>query len=347
MINLIANPYYNSMLSVLIFFIGAIILNLFYKYVLMRLASRTRILFDDLVLEALRMPILIIFFISSVYYSISDLRLQSIYLSHINNSLLSLCILSGLFAIIRVTSIVIRNYISNIAGYTGLSKQVLNLYHNISKLVFIIAASIVICWIWKIDVTPIVASAGIASVAVAFAAKDTISNFFGGISIFVDNPYKVGDYITLDNRERGEVIEIGVRSTRIKTRDDIMVSIPNSIISNTKIINESQPYPHFRTRIPLTIAYGSDIKFVESLLVRLARENEYIVIEKTPHIRVRQLSENGIFLELLCWVKEPSLRGLVIHELNIRIYEEFQKLGIELPYPKRDITINTNIQEKL
>lgn len=166
----------------------------------------------------------------------------------------------------------------------------------------------------------------------AFAAKDTIANFFGGISIFVDRPYKIGDYIVLDKGERGEVVEIGIRSTRIKTRDDILISIPNSIIANTKIINESVPIPKFRVRIPIGVAYGSDIDLVEKTLIEIASENENILQEPEPRVRFREFGESSLNFELLCWAKEPALRGLTV-------YNNFKKKGIKIPFPQRDIHI--------
>ncbi|MEW6214412.1 MAG: mechanosensitive ion channel domain-containing protein [Nitrospirota bacterium] len=194
--------------------------------------------------------------------------------------------------------------------------------------------------VWKISITPLLASAGIAGAAVAFAAKDTIANFFGGISIFVDRPYKIGDYIVLDTGERGEVVEIGIRSTRIKTRDDILISIPNSIISNTKIINESAPIPNFRVRIPIGVAYGSDIEIVEKTLIEIASQNENILNEPEPRARFREFGESSLNFELLCWAREPALRGLTVHELNKEIYKRFEEKEIRIPFPQRDIHIH-------
>ena len=148
---------------------------------------------------------------------------------------------------------------------------------NVSRVLIIFAG---IAWgliIWDIDLTPLFASAGIAGIAIALAAKDTMANFIGGISLFADRAYKVGDYIILDSGERGEVVDMGIRSTRIKTRDDVMISIPNSILANIMIINESAPEPRFRIRIDVGVAYGSDLRKVEKTLLGVAEENETLV----------------------------------------------------------------------
>lgn len=198
----------------------------------------------------------------------------------------------------------------------------------------------VVLSLWRINITPVIASAGIAGAAVAFAAKDTIANFFGGVSVFMDRPFKIGDYIVLDQGERGEVVAIGVRSTRIKTRDDILITIPNSIIANTKIINESAPVPNFRVRIPVSIAYGSDIDAAQEVLLEIAADNEKVLGEPLPRVRFREFGESSLNFELLCWVEEPALRGLTVHELNCEIYRRFNERNIRIPFPQRDVHIH-------
>ena len=183
------------------------------------------------------------------------------------------------------------------------------------------------------------ASAGIAGVAIAIAAKDTIANFFGGISIFMDRPYKIGDYIVIEGGERGEVAAIGVRSTRIKTRDDVLITIPNSVMANSKIINESAPIPNFRVRVAIAVAYGSDIDLVEKTLLEIASANDNILPEPDPRVRFREFGDSALNFELLCWAREPALRGRIIHELNSAIYKKFAEFSITIPFPQRDLHI--------
>jgi small-conductance mechanosensitive channel len=221
-----------------------------------------------------------------------------------------------------------------------MSRDIIPLVENVSRIIIIIAAVIVVLSLWRINITPVIASAGIAGAAVAFAAKDTIANFFGGISVFVDKPFKIGDYIVLDKGERGEVVAIGVRSTRIRTRDDILITIPNAIIANSKIINESAPVPNFRVRIPVSVSYGSDIDLVQEALLEVARKNENVLPDPSPRVRFREFGESSLNFELLCWAKEPALRGLTVHELNCAIYRKFSEAAIRIPFPQRDIHLH-------
>ncbi|MBW2481178.1 MAG: mechanosensitive ion channel family protein, partial [Deltaproteobacteria bacterium] len=194
-----------------------------------------------------------------------------------------------------------------------------------------------------IPVHAVLASAGIAGFAVAMAAKDTLSNLFGGVAIFMDRPFRPGDYIVLDDNERGKVVHIGLRSTRIQTRDDVMITIPNSIITNTKIVNQSSPTPIFRVRIKIGVAYGSDIKQVETILVQQVRSNPLAAQYPEPRARFRKFGDSSLDFELLCWVKRPQDRGRFMHGLNSAIYNAFAEAGIKIPFPQRDVHL-TNEQ---
>lgn len=189
-------------------------------------------------------------------------------------------------------------------------------------------------------VTAVFASAGVAGVALAFAAKDTIANFFGGLTLLMDRPFKTGDYIILNSGERGKVQEIGLRSTRILTRDDVMICIPNAVITEGKIINESAPKPHFRVRIAVGVAYGTDIARVEELLVELAKTSPLSAPSPEPRARLRSLGDSSLQYELLCWAKNPGDKGLLVHELNKAIYTRFTEEGISFPFPQRDVRLS-------
>lgn len=183
---------------------------------------------------------------------------------------------------------------------------------------------------------------GIGGLAVALAGREALSNIIGTIMIVLDRPFKLGDYIVLSEGERGEVVEVGLRSTRIRTRDDILISIPNSVIANAKMINESAPHSISRIRIKVGVAYGSDLTKVEQILLTTTAQNRAVLAEPKPQVRFRSFGDSALNLELLCWIDPPELRGRIIHQLNWAIHEDFQKNGIEMPFPQRDIHIRTN-----
>ncbi|MGD8991965.1 MAG: mechanosensitive ion channel [Desulfobacterales bacterium] len=193
--------------------------------------------------------------------------------------------------------------------------------------------------------TAVFASAGIVGLGVALAARETLANFFGGISIFLDRPFKSGDYIVLDSGERGRVVEVGMRSTRMITRDDIMISIPNSLMTNTKVVNQSAPRNRFRVRIKVGVAYGSDVDQVQEVLLTIARENKTVAFVPDPRVRFRQFGDSALEFELLCWARRPEDRGRLVHELNLQIYKDFAAAGIEIPFPQRDVHLIPQSQD--
>jgi small-conductance mechanosensitive channel len=211
------------------------------------------------------------------------------------------------------------------------------MFENVGRVLVLLAAAALLLLVWKIDISPLLASAGIVGLAVALAARDTLANFFGGINIFLDKPFATGDYIILESGERGEVVDIGVRSTLIRTRDDEQISIPNSIVANTKIINESAPEPRYRVRIKVGVAYDSNLVQVEAALLKVANSNQSISHDPEARVRLRAFGDSSLEFELLCWAKTPADRGRVIHELNIALFEEFQKENISIPFPQRDV----------
>ncbi len=333
------SPYVNAILSVFLFIVVAKIADILVDKVFRRFASFTKSDIDDKIIDVIHRPIYFTIILFGSTSAISYLKGSPEVIFYINNALYSVILLIWAITIIKISNIIIEYGIYKASDETGLRKDVVPLIENVFKIAIIVAALMVILSIWKINITPLLASAGIAGVAIAIAAKDTLSNFFGGISIFMDRPYKIGDYIVLERGERGEVVSIGVRSTRIKTRDDILITIPNSIIANSKIINESAPIPNFRVRVAISVAYGSDIDLVEKTLLEIASTNENILPEPAPRVRFREFGDSSLNFELLCWAKDPALRGRIVHELNSTIYKKFYEVGITIPFPQRDLHI--------
>lgn len=196
--------------------------------------------------------------------------------------------------------------------------------------------------LWNIDGTAWLASAGVIGIAVGFAAKDTLANLISGVSIIADAPYKLGDYIILDTGERGVVTELGMRSTRLLTRDDVEISIPNAVMGNAKITNESGgPAVEHRIRIPVGVAYGTRPEKVVEILEEIARENNMILALPAPRVRMRAFGESSVNFEMLGWIKYPEQRGLATHNLLMEIEKRFREEGITIPFPQQDVHIKS------
>lgn len=172
-----------------------------------------------------------------------------------------------------------------------------------------------------------------------FATQDTLSNLFAGVAILSNRPYEIGDFIILDSGERGEVTRIGLRSTRLLTRDDVEVSTPNGVMGATKIVNEAGGPPQYRTRTSVGVAYGSEIDEVVAVLTEIAEGHPRTLAEPEPRARFRTFGDSSLGFELLCWIERPVDRGLVLHELNSEIYRRFASHEITIPFPQQDLYV--------
>jgi small-conductance mechanosensitive channel len=255
-------------------------------------------------------------------------------------SILSLLVLVWISAAIRAGYLAVETTSRRPSPPAWARPATLPLLHNLLRIVMALIGAYLILLAWDVNVTGLVASAGIVGLALSFAAQDTLGNLFAGVAILVDQPYRIDDYIVLDSGERGRVTHIGLRSTRLLTRDDEEISIPNGIMGRAKIVNESGgPHVKYRLRVPIGVAYGSDIDQVMACLLRISADHPNVCRDPEPRIRLRTFGQSSIDFELLVWIAEPALRGLVLHEMNCEIYRSFAREGITIPFPQRDVYI--------
>ncbi|MDH5483656.1 MAG: mechanosensitive ion channel family protein [Gammaproteobacteria bacterium] len=333
------NPYYQACIVLLLGLILAKLINHLMANVVMKIAQQTRSHLDNQVILITRPTLfysILLIALAIATHIVATAATEALVFSLLK----TIAVFIWTVFFIRMARVILKAISLNPNQIPVVSTQTLPLFLNLAILVIIGAAVYFLFSAWNIDMTAWLASAGIVGIAVGFAAKDTLANLFSGVFILADAPYKIGDYVVLDSTERGEVTHIGLRSTRLLTRDDVEVTVPNSIMGNTKVINESGgPHKKFRIRTKVGVAYGSDIDRVKALLMEIALDDADVCKDPEPRVRFRQFGASSLDLELLCWVEEPMLRGRIIDQLNTKIYKSFMQAGIEIPYSKHDIFI--------
>ena len=310
--------------------------------VLSRLANRTSSTIDDRIIQILHRPIYYSILFMGLGISITLLQLPEIITFIFIGLFKSMAILIWSVALFQAFMHFINWYSQQTKGKSIVQKHTLPLFDNAGKVIIFMVAVYFIFISWDFNVTGWLASTTIVAMVVALAAKDTVANLFAGFFIMADTPYKPGDYINLDGGERGYVKHIGLRSTRIMTRDDIEITLPNSLIANSKIVNESGgPLERERVRITLSVAYGSDIDQVRSILMDIAQNNENVCTKPEPRMRFRSFGDSGLNIQLLFWIEKPEDRGRITDELLTAIYKRFNKDRIEIPFPQRTLHIKS------
>ncbi len=333
-------PFIKSLLVLLITFTFANVTAFILTRVFLILAHLTRSSLDDQLIYIMRRPLFWSVIIVGSLVAILLLAPSERAMAIFKSVALTMLIVVWSQFFIKVAMVLFSALSARSSVNSLVRPQTLPLFNNLAMILVIGGAIYFIFQAWNIDMTAWLASAGIVGIAVGFAAKDTLANLFSGVFILADAPYKVGDYVVLESGERGKVTHIGIRSTRLLTRDDVEITIPNAIMGNTRIVNESGgPHLKFRIRIKVGVAYGSDIDKVREILQTIAEKESSVCQTPEPRVRFRQFGGSSLDFELLCWVDEPELRGRVVDALNTTIYKRFAEEGIEIPYSKHDVFI--------
>jgi small-conductance mechanosensitive channel len=308
-----------------------------------RLVRRTDTEFDNLVVRNVRWPLVVSVALTGIYVLT---RTPAV----VESTLVTPAQLDTFFGkpslvvIILVWAWALNNLVNEgveIVKEKGSRFDFAPVFSNVWTLVVTVGTAAALLRLYDIDVTPLLGAAGIAGIAVGFAAKDTVANFFGGIALYFDDTYKLGDYIVLDSGEAGTVVQVGIRSTTLMTRDEVLVTVPNSALNAAKVVNESAPQRRRRIRVPIGVAYGTDIDSFEESVVGIAEAESLVLDSPKPRMRFRRFGDSALEYELLCWVASPTRRARATHELNRSIYKTLTERGIEIPYPKRDLTVTS------
>jgi small-conductance mechanosensitive channel len=334
------HSYLEALAIVLVSIAVALLLSRLLRGTLKRLAARSKTDFDDELLDLLHRPIfatvtLIGLSLATYHLGLSDTLERNTVLA-----VRTILVVVWILFVLRFLRLLLATMRHNTDRFRIVQQSTEPLITNAAAVVLFVAGVYWIFVIWDIDVTGLLASAGIVGLALGFAAQDTLANLFAGVSILSDRPYELGDFIILDSGERGQVTKIGLRSTRLLTRDDVEISIPNSVMGATKIVNEAGgPPQRYRIRTAVGVAYGSDLEQVVAVLTDIAESHPKTLADPAPRARFRTFGDSSLDFELLCWIERPMDRGLVLHELNLAIYNRFAAEDITIPFPQLDLHI--------
>ena len=311
---------------------------------LLRLTLRTNTDLDDKLVQLLHRPIFISVILIGLHIALKMLGWSPDVERIVGALIKTWAVFVWAGAGFKLTSTALTGLSRLADRVTWVEARTLPLFDNLSKIVVFSLAVYFFLVTWDLDLSAWLASAGIMGIAVGFAAKDTLANLFGGLFVIMDAPYKIGDFINLDTGERGRVIKIGLRSTRLLTRDDVEITLPNSHIANAKVVNESGgPNEKTRVAIQVGVAYGSDIERVREVLMAAAQSVEFVVDDPAPRVRFIEMGDSALIFRIQGWINEPAQRGSCIDGLNTAIYQALGKAAIEIPFPQRVIHVSPSV----
>ncbi|MFQ5800930.1 MAG: mechanosensitive ion channel family protein [Candidatus Hydrothermarchaeales archaeon] len=309
-------------------------------------AKRTRTKLDDEIIAAIKKPFSYLIIIIGMDFAVQGITTYPKLTANLESWIFAGEILLSAFFITRLVGVLVGWYAKNIAAKTKsrFDDEFLPLFNRMSALFIYGSAIVIILDSFQYDITAIVAGLGIAGLAVALAAQDTLANMISGFVIMADRPFRVNDIIELPGGEYGEVYEIGLRSTKILTLDLTMVVIPNSEIGKSQIVNYSYPDKRIRLKIPVGVAYGTDLKKATKILKEAAKKQSHVLESPAPKVYMTSFGDFSLDLILYVWIDSHKDRFGVINRINREIDERFKKEGIEIPFPIRTVYMKREVE---
>jgi len=224
-----------------------------------------------------------------------------------------------------------------------ISRSMVPIAEKLAMLFLMGTALIIILKHFNYDIFSVVTALGIGSLAIGLAAKDTLAHMISGFTLMLDQPFRIGDRIQLVGGQTGNVDDIGLRSTKIRTLDNQLLIIPNSDLCNTMLINQAFPDARVKGRINIGVAYGSDMELVKQVLLTIALEVEDVLRDPPPEAFFAAFGDSSLNMALFFWVESYELLFATTDKINTLILRRFQEGGIEIPFPTRTVIMEKGL----
>jgi small-conductance mechanosensitive channel len=237
-----------------------------------------------------------------------------------------------------VGNVILKRFFARLQVEEGISYSLI----RITQYVIMITGVIVSLQFVGIDLSGLVVIFGLLSVGIGFGLQNITSNFVSGLVLLIERPIRVGDRVTVGDT-LGDVVEINMRSTTIRTLTNIAIIVPNSEFISSDVINWSHGDPRVRLDLPIGVSYNSDLETVLRSLREVAMENNEVLKEPHPEINFSGFGDSSWDMELRVWLESPKRYQNVRSDLNCAIVTKFRENNVEIPFPQRDLHLRSSI----
>ena len=330
------NLYLRFLLIFILTVIAAWIAKIILKNILKPLTKKTNTKIDDLIVRNLSSVIFYIIIAVGLKVSLTFVALDSFYYH---------CIVET-FLIITVTILVVK-IVNDLAHHwkkdwalktaSTADDRLIPMIEKIAKVIIIALAVIFIFDSWDVDISPLLATAGIAGIAVSFAVKDSLANILGGLQLVLDKTFKVGDKVKLESGELGVILDIGLRSTKLKTYDNEVIYIPNGYLANAKVRNYTVPDLKLRVNVNFGVAYGSDTDKVRDIVLGTLKKMDSVLDDPEPAVQFLEMSDFSLDFIARVWVKDYQEAYSMKLQTTDEIYKALNREGINIPFPTHTV----------
>ena len=271
-------------------------------------------------------------------------QLMNLTLFEINNtpvSLTSVTMLIFMFLVFLIASRTINRIILGpLLNRFSIDESIRYNLLRISHYIIMITGTVIAFQFIGIDLSGLAVIFGLLSVGIGFGLQNVTSNFIAGIILLFERPIKIGDRVTVGDTE-GDVLDINIRSTTIRTLNNISIIVPNSEFVSSNVINWSHGDARIRVEINVGVSYNSDVDTVLRALLEAADEHPVLLKDPAPDVLFVDFGDSAWNMRLRAWIADPKIHPRVSSDLNIAIVRKFREYGIEIPFPQRDLHLRS------
>lgn len=301
------------------------------------LAKRTQTTLDDIIVDSFRPALYWLAALIGLHIAVRRLDfVEFLTDTRVSNLFYVLYVLVAFVYIWRLTTNLFSWYGKEMAvrTETELDEQLMPFFRRVALIALSIIILIMLLGRFDVDVSAFVTTLGIGSLAIALAAQATLADTISGFVIMVDRPFRIGDRVEIQELDTwGDVVDIGLRSSRIRTRDNRMVIVPNSVISKNQVVNYTFPDPRYRIQTHIGIDYGSDIEEVRELIVETVRQVEGVLPDRPVDSLYIEMGDTAMIFRVRWWIESYEDTRRMFDRVNTALQGVFDAHGIETPYP--------------
>ena len=336
-LGLTAEDWLNIAVSLLIFVLLVFLVTRLVFSLLERAAARTKIKFDEELLRRIEPQIRWLVVIFALQYG--TIRLSFISLetkTWLDRAYTALYILIFTVIVWRLIDTLVDWYRQEVepAHPEHQSETLVVLVSRGARFFLLTISLTMLLSVYSINVGALIAALGVAGLAISLAAQDTLSNMISGVIILLDQPFRVGDRIEIQGLETwGDVVDIGLRSTRIRTRDNRMVIVPNAKIGSDQVINYSYPDTRYRIEMEIGIGYGEDVERVRRIIVDTVSPLEGVLQDMPVEALYVKIAENAMMFRIRWWIESYVDTRRMFDRVNTALQKALNEAGIVIPFP--------------
>jgi len=349
---LTGEDWVNLAISIIfVFLVGYVLASWLVRGALRWLVKRTQSDFDDRLLEATNREIRWLVTLIAAKYATDRLQFIGVGLKTLISDIYFVLFATLIFVILwRFLDFAVEWYFATRDMVDDAEKGITieALVRRMGQIVLVVGYALIVFDHFGIDLVVAMAALGIGGLALSLAAQDTLSDAISGIVIMIDRPFRIGDRIEIQGLGTwGDVVEVGIRTTKIHTRDNRLVIVPNSTIGNNQVINYTFPDPQYRVQMDIGVGYGQDVEEVRRIIVTTLRNVDGILSDRPVDALYIEMGESTMIFRVRWWIESYEDTRRVYDRVNTALQQALDEAGIETAYRTIPLTLMSSSEQRI